>query len=310
MAATDPAAAVAALAARPPGPGVDLDAVTTLCELLGRPDRAYPSLRVAGSGTASTAAMISCLLGALGLNAGRLSASHLQHPRERIRVADEPITAEAMAGGLAYLAPFLAEVDARHLVGLTRDEVLAVLAFTQFADAPVDVAVLESAPGVPRDATDLVDAAVAVVGPIGEDDAPGRWYEAMVAEGTTVVSVAQPPAAAAALEALAAEHGARLVLADRDFGVEARELAFGGQLLHLRGVTGDVDEVLLPLHGAHQAHHAAVALAAVEGFLGFAGELDAEVLRTGFAAVRRPGELEVLRRDDVAAVVLDVANDT
>jgi dihydrofolate synthase / folylpolyglutamate synthase len=79
-------------------------------------------------------------------------------------------------------------------------------------------------------------------------------------------------------------------------------------MLDLRGVTGDFPEVYLPLHGRHQAANAAAALAVVEGFLGFTGGLDPEVIREGFAAVRSPGRLEVVRRHGAPPVVLDGAH--
>jgi dihydrofolate synthase/folylpolyglutamate synthase len=81
--------------------------------------------------------------------------------------------------------------------------------------------------------------------------------------------------------------------------------AVGGQLLVLRGLDAEYDEVFLPLHGAHQAHNAAVALAAVEAFLGGRG-LDADLVRAGFAQVRSPGRLEVLRRSPT--VLVDAAH--
>ena len=130
----------------------------------------------------------------------------------------------------------------------------------------------------------------------------------IIKPGATVVSSEQDPAVLAVLQRAASERDARLLLAGRDFGVERRQLAVGGQLLALRTVSGTVEEVYLPLHGRHQAGNAAVALTAVDAFLGFSGSVDPEVIRTGFAAVRSPGRLEVVRRVDAATVVLDGAH--
>ena len=111
------------------------------------------------------------------------------------------------------------------------------------------------------------------------------------------------------IEEATAEAGARLVLGGRDFGWSDRAPAVGGQLVTLRGVTGDVADVYLPLFGEHQAANAAAALAAVEAFLGFAGGMEPDVIREGFAAVRSPGRCEVLRvAEDEAAVILDGAH--
>jgi len=310
--------AVRALFARQPNRMVpDLDRITTLAELLGRPDQAYPSIHISGTnGKTSTANMVACLLGALGLTAGGYTSPHLQDVGERIRVATRPMTREQLAAGLAYLRPFLAEVDARHPDRVTFFEVLTALAFVHFADAPVDVGVFEVGMGGRWDATNLVDGQVAVLTGVTLDHPELGATAAMVAaekvgivkDDAVVVSAVQGPDVRPVVEGAAARHRARLVVAGRDFGVAARERAVGGQRLHLRGVTGDVEEVFLPLFGEHQAANAACALAAVEGFLGFAGGLDAEVVRAGFAAVRSPGRLEVVRRIGMAPVVLDGAH--
>jgi dihydrofolate synthase/folylpolyglutamate synthase len=310
--------AVARLFARQPNRMVpDLDRIMTLAELLGRPDQAYPSIHITGTnGKTSTAFMISSLLAALGLTAGGYTSPHLQDVRERIRIAGRPIGRDELLEGLDYLAPFLDEVDARHPERVTFFEVLTALAFVHFADAPVDVGVFEVGMGGRWDATNLVNGQVAVLTRVGIDHpelgpTPGQVAaekSGIVKDGAVVVSAAQDPDVSDVITAAAERHRGRLVVAGRDFGVERRAPAVGGQLLTLRGVTGTVDDVLLPLYGAHQAENAACALAAVEGFLGFAGGIDAEVIREGFAAVRSPGRLELVPREDAAPVILDGAH--
>ena len=309
---------VRALYARQPQRMVpDLDRITTLAELLGRPDQAYPAIHLTGTnGKSTTAQMVSCLLGALGLSAGTYTSPHLQDVRERIAVATEPISREAFVEGMAYLEPFLAEVDVRHPERVTFFEVLTALSYVHFADRPVDVGVFEVGMGGRWDATNLVRGEVAVLTAIdvdhpelgGDAVAVAGEKSGIIKDGAVVVSAPQQPAVAEVIAGAAERASARLVVAGRDFGVASRSLAVGGQQLDLRGVTGDVDDVYLPLHGAHHAENAACALAAVEGFLGFAGGLDPQPIREGFAAVRSPGRLEVVRRSAHCPVVLDGAH--
>lgn len=282
----------------------DLDRITTLVELLGRPDQAFPSVHITGTnGKTSIAHMVSSLLSALGLTAGGYTSPHLQDLRERIRVGGRPLSREQLLEGLDYLRPFLAEVDARHPDRATFFEVLTALAFVHFADAPVDVGVFEVGMGGRWDATNLVNGQVAVLTRIGLDHPELGATPVQVAgekvgivkDGAAVVSAAQEPAVEAVVRDAAERHGGRLVVAGSDFGVVDRAPAVDGQLLALRGVTGMVDEVFLPLHGAHQADNAACALAAVEGLLGFAGGMDPDVIRAAFATVRPPGRCEVVR---------------
>jgi dihydrofolate synthase/folylpolyglutamate synthase len=94
-----------------------------------------------------------------------------------------------------------------------------------------------------------------------------------------------------------------------EFGVRERSVAVGGQLLSLQGLGGTYDEVFLPLYGAHQAQNAAAALAAVEAFFGAgarSGSLDADLVRSAFAAVRSPGRLEPIR--SAPTILLDAAH--
>ena len=320
MPAPDPqyAAAVAALFDRQPNRMVpDLDRIRDLTALLGHPERAYPVIHVTGTnGKTTTTAMIAALLGALGLSAGSYTSPHLQDVRERIRIAGEPVDRDTIASGLAYLDPFLQQVDAAQPDPVTFFEVLTALAFVHFADAPVDVGVLEVGMGGRWDATNVAAAQVAVLTDISLDhpELGARVAEVagekagIIKPGTITVTAAQPAEAAAVIEQAAAEAGGSLVVAGREFGLIDRRTAVGGQHLHLRGVTGEVSDVYLPLHGLHQAANAAYALAAVEAFLGFAGGIDPDVIREGFAAVRSPGRLEVIRFSDAAPVILDGAH--
>lgn len=310
--------AVAELFARQPDRMVpDLERITALAELLGRPEQAFPSVHITGTnGKTSTTLMVSCLLTGLGLTAGGYTSPHLQDVRERIRVAGQPIGREEFVEGLAYLAPFLAEVDARHPDRVTFFEVLTALAFVYFADVPVDVGVFEVGMGGQWDATNLVDAEVAVLTRVGLDHPElGTTPEqvagekaGIVKDGTVVVSARQEPGVEAVIAGAAQRHAGRLVMAGRDFDVVRRAPALGGQLLDLQGVTGRFKDVFLPLYGAHQADNAACALAAIEGFLGFAGGLDPDVIREAFASVRSPGRLELVQREEAAPVVLDGAH--
>lgn len=297
----------------------DLDRITTLCELLGRPDQAYPSIQLTGTnGKTSTARMVAALFGALGLTAGTYTSPHLQDVRERIRVAADPISQEEMAARLHELRPYLAETDARHPDRVTFFEALTALAFAHFADAPVEVGVIEVGLGGRWDATNLARGEVAVLSRVGLDHADflgstvtevATEKAGIIKDGAVVVSAPQADEAGAVIAAAAGRHEAQLVVAGRDFGVTDRRPALGGQVLHLRGVTGSFEEVVLPLYGVHQAANAACALAAVEGFLGFAGGLDPDVVREGFAAVRSPGRCEVVTvGEDRARIVLDGAH--
>ena len=311
-------AAIDQLFARQPNRMIpDLDRMRDLCDLLGHPEQAYPVIHVTGTnGKTTTTAMIAALLASLGLSAGSYTSPHLQDVRERIRVAGEPVDRERVTSGLAYLQPFLERVDATHPEPVTFFEVLTVLALTHFGDAPVDVAVMEVGMGGRWDATNVVNGQVAVLTDISLDH-PELGSEVATVAGekagiikpaAAVVSAAQPDEAMAVIEQAATEAGGRLVVAGRDFGVLDRRTAVGGQHLHLHGVTGDVPDIYLPLHGLHQAANAAYALVAVEAFLGFAGGIDPDVIRAGFAAVRSPGRLEVVRFDDAAPVLLDGAH--
>jgi dihydrofolate synthase/folylpolyglutamate synthase len=179
------------------------------------------------------------------------------------------------------VAPVLAMADeASELEGgprLSFFEVMTALGFAAFADAPVDVAVVEVGMGGTWDATNVADGQVAVITPVGMDhsDYLGHTLADIAAEkagiikpAASVVLAAQAPEALEVLASASAQMEAPTALEGVHFGVLERVVAVGGQQLTLRGLGGDYAEVFLPLFGAHQAHNAAAALAAVESFFG------------------------------------------
>jgi dihydrofolate synthase/folylpolyglutamate synthase len=251
----------------------DLARIGELLDLLGSPQRAYPSIHLTGTnGKTSTARMIDSLLRAHGLHTGRYTSPHLQTVRERISLDGEPIDEERFVATYREVAPVAGLVDERSSEPLTYFDMTTTLAFAAFADAPVDVAVVEVGLGGAEDSTNVLHASICVVTPIGLDHT--EWLGDTISDiayaksgiihpGATVVSAAQDEEAARPILERCAEVGATIAREGVEFGVLRRQLAVGGQVLSLQGLGGVYEEVFLPLHGAYQAQNAAVALAGV-----------------------------------------------
>ncbi len=313
----DPVARLnAELAARHPHVMLpDLSRMVDLVDLLGSPQRAYPSIHLTGTnGKTSTARMVDALLRAHDLRTGRYTSPHLEDVTERIALDGEPIAPDRLAEVWDEIAPLVGLVDARHDERMTFFEVGTALAFAAFADAPVDVGVIEVGLGGTWDATNVLHAGVAVITPISLDHTEmlGDSTEQIATEkagiihagSVAVIGIQQPEALAVLLERCA-EVGARPLVEGRDMAVTDRRLAVGGQLVTFATRAATYEDVVLPLFGEHQAHNALLALTAVEAFLG-GRALDAEVVRTGFAAVDSPGRLEVVRSSPT--IILDGAH--
>jgi len=296
-----------------------LDRILAFTELLGDPQRAYPVIHLTGTnGKTSTSRMIDTLLRALDLRTGRFTSPHVERMSERISIDGEPLADDDFVRAFNDVAPYTELVDRDQDHPLSFFESVVGMAYAAFADAPVDVAVVEVGMGGSWDATNVADAAVAVVLPIAIDHA--RYlgdtavqiaYEkaGIIKPGSAVVIAEQTPEVAAVLQERITEVGATAVREGIDFGVAARTPAVGGQMLSLQGLRARYDDVFLPLYGAHQAQNAAIALAAVESFLGSSEqsqELDADLVRAAFAEVTSPGRLEIVRRSPT--VVLDAAH--
>lgn len=293
-----------------------LDRIEAFVELLGEPQRAYPVIHLTGTnGKTSTARMIETLIRALGLRTGRFTSPHLESMTERIVIDGEALSDEQFVRAFNDVAPYTHLVDAEHDHPLSYFETVVGMAYAAFADAPVDVAVIEVGMGGAWDATNVADGKVAVLTPVsldhqqylGESAAEiAREKVGIIKPGATVITAVQDEEVAAQIVARAAEVGATVAREGLEFGVRSRVPAVGGQMLSLQGLRGAYDEVFLPLYGAHQAQNAALALAAVEAFVGGEDALADEVVKEAFAEVTSPGRLEVVRRSPT--IVLDAAH--
>lgn len=299
-----------------------LDRIRAVMELLGDPQGTYPVIHLTGTnGKTSTTRIIDSLLREVGVKTGRFTSPHLHSMTERIALSGEPISSEKFLAAYDEVLPFIEMVDASSVAAggprMTYFEVLVAVAYAAFADAPVDVAIVEVGLGGGWDATNVADGTVAVVTPIDLDHQHflGDTVELIATEkagiikdGAIVVSALQPhPEVLEILRARADEVGARLVVESVDFGVRASDVALGGQQFSMQGLAGEYDDLFLPLHGPHQLQNAMTAVAAVEAFLGGAEQrLDPEVVRAGLATAASPGRLEIVRRSPT--VIVDAAH--
>ncbi len=285
-----------------------LDRISALVDALGNPETAYPVIQIAGTnGKTSTARMIDALLTRIGMRTGRFTSPHLQSVTERISIDGQPVSAEEYVNAYCDVAPFVDLVDAAQLkaggIALSKFEVLTAMAYSAFADAPVDVGVIEVGLGGRWDSTNVATAQVSVITPVGLDHT--EYLGDTVAEiagekagiikpDSTVIIGAQSAEAMKVILRRSVEMEATVARYGSEFAVQSRRVAVGGQRLNIQGLGGLYEDIYLPLHGPHQAENAAAALAAVEAFFG-AGrdrQLDVTAVQDAFAAVASPGRLE------------------
>ena len=289
--------------------------IAALTDILGSPQLTYPTIHVGGTnGKTTTTRMIDSLLFAHGLRTGRFTSPHLETYRERIAINGEPIDPKELIFVYNDIAAYLDLMDTKFEHPISFFEAVTALGFAAFAEHPVDVAVIEVGMGGQWDATNVIDADVSVMMPIGFDHMEylgntlheiASTKAGIIKEGGFIVLAQQEPDAAKELIRKAAQVGADVVREGMEYSVASRAIAVGGQLLTIQGLHDTYDEIFLPLHGKHQAANAASALVAVEAFFGDQ-PLDIEAVRAGFAAVTSPGRCEVVHREPT--VILDAAH--
>lgn len=311
-----------------------LTRISALMDLLGSPQRNYPAIHVAGTnGKTSVTRMIDALMTQLHRRTGRTTSPHLQLATERISIDGSPIPVRTYVDTYREIEPYILMIDRQSEAAagpaMSKFEVTTAMAYAAFAEAPVDVAIVETGLGGTWDATNVIDAQVSVITPIGLDHVDylgpdlasiagekagiikkGRdsGVEGVAPVDTVAILAEQTPEVMDVLLRRAVEVDAAVAREGSEFRVLRRQIAIGGQQLELQGLGGVYEDVFLPLHGEHQARNASLALAAVEAFFG-AGpdrQLDADAIRAGFASVVNPGRLERVR--NAPTVFLDAAH--
>ncbi|MEI7059256.1 folylpolyglutamate synthase/dihydrofolate synthase family protein [Nocardioides sp. CCNWLW239] len=291
-----------------------LERIRAVTDLLGRPQRDYRAIHITGTnGKTSTARMVESILLELGSTVGRFTSPHLTDIRERISIGGRPISPEAFVQAYQDVLPAAETVDRGSPTPLSFFEMTVAMAYQAFSSAGIDVAAVEVGMGGMWDATNVIDAPVAALLPVGLDHVdhlgPTRLDIAaekagIIKPGALAVTARQTPEVEQLLRAHADAHLARLMVEGRDFGLSGRRVAGEGQTVSVDGLAGHYQEVPLALHGRHQAHNAVLAIASVEALLEEMIPLDA--LRRALGSVRSPGRLEVL--PGTPAVILDAAH--
>lgn len=291
-----------------------LDRMVALAELLDNPQRAVDAIGVTGTnGKGSTTAIAVELLSASGLAAGSFTSPHITAPNDRIAVANCPLDDDEFAQAVSAVAavePLLADTYGERA---SYFEVLAAAAYWHFADHS-HANVIEVGMGGRFDATNVVDAVVAVITNIAADhlEVIGPTLRDVAVEksgifsngATAVVGVTDPKLVDVITDEADRAQVERVLVCQRDFDVITRAPALGGQVLTSRTPTSTYDDVFLSLYGAHQAANAVLALCAVEAFLG--EPLAASVVSEAFGNVTVAGRFE--RVGAAPAVALDTAH--
>lgn len=287
--------------------GLSLDPMRALMSALGDPQHAYRTIHVTGTnGKGSVARYSAAILQAMDLSVGLYTSPNMDRINERIswdglEIPDPDLA--RVVGLLAAVEPLMDHTPSRF-------ELLTAAAFVWFAEQGVDVAVVEVGLLGRFDATNLIDADVAVVTNIGKDHTDGRdgWQRQVAAEKAGIIKPGSRVVLGSPMGALRplfeAEPSAGIWEAGTDFEVESNRLAVGGRSIDLRTPGQTYDQLFVPAHGHHQGDNAATAIAAVEAF--FDRPTAEELINDGLSRVRLPGRFEVVDRDPT--VILDGAH--
>lgn len=287
-----------------------MERIQRLVEMMGAPHQQFPVIHVAGTNGKTTVTLAAAsILSSMGLKAGRYTSPHLQRVEERFGVGGGGASPGQFAQAVSDVAPFVDLLEAQTGERATYFELTTASAFAFFAAEAVDAAVVEVGMGGRLDATNVVDAEVAVLTGVSLDHTEylgGTPVEiageklAVLGEGKVLVAGKLAPDVMDAARRRAEQTGSVLRTLGRDFRLEDLRMSVGGWSFGLSGVYGDYEDLYVPLHGRHQAANAAVAAAAAEELFGRA--LPEEAVREGLAALKAPARTEVVSRSPLVVI--------
>jgi dihydrofolate synthase/folylpolyglutamate synthase len=295
-----------------------LDEIGVLLSALGDPQRRVRSVLIAGTnGKGSTASTLASILTASGIRTGLYTSPHLERVNERIRIGEAEIVDDAFAG-LFFRVQDVARqlvLDGRLPQPPSFFEILTAQALLYFAEAKVELAVLEVGMGGRLDATNIVDPLVSVITDISLDHtewlgttigAITREKAGILRHGGTLITLPQHPEANQALNEAAAELDARRVSATAYMPPNGADTV-GAYSVEALGAAVEVDS---PLTGAHQQRNVALAIAAaVELATTHGFPITPRSIAAGIRQTRWQGRLERIERNGVEWI-LDVAHNS
>jgi dihydrofolate synthase/folylpolyglutamate synthase len=287
-----------------------LERITHLLDLLGNPQRSYPTLHVGGtSGKGSTTTMIAAMLTEAGYKTGLHQSPHLQIINERHLINNQVAPTSHLAPLLAEMQPALRRVAAEGDFGPpSYFEAQVALSFLYFQRQQVDVAVVEVGLGGSLDATNVLEAAVAVLTNVGLDhtailgdtvEAIARDKAGIIKPGQQVICGAIQPSVREIVAERCRQQGASLWQMGGDFTVWPTDNGFT-----VSTPAGDFPDLAVALPGDFQQANAACAVAAVQALPGFTVPIAA--VRRGLRRANLPGRLELMQR--TPPVILDGAH--
>lgn len=251
-----------------------LENIRRLLARLGHPERAFPSVQVAGTnGKGSTAAMLAAMCRAAGVRAGLYTSPHLVSITERVRVDGREISRVAFARAATEARAAAETLRAEGGALPTFFEQVTAAALVSFREARVRLAILETGMGGRLDATTAAAAGVVAVTPVALDHQEylgatlaeiAAEKAAVVRPGVRAVVAPQEPEAESVILARCRECGVEPRRARPEWLAVEGECAPGRLRARLRTARADYGVVCLALRGRHQLTNAAVAVALAE----------------------------------------------
>ena len=286
----------------------NLENITVLMERLGRPDRTYPIVHIAGTnGKGSTAAFLESILRAAGFRTGLNTSPHLERINERIRINGEEVSDQIFAETFTRVQEVIEELLAagRLEAHPTYFECVTALAFEVFARERVEFAVVEVGLGGRLDATNIVRPQVSVITRIDFDhenylghslEEIAREKAGIVKAGVPVATAPQLPEVREVLRGKARELDATIVDTGEDFDLE-REIAEAGcaRALARARARGEAVRLAPGLPGRFQLENALNAVLTARLLQARGYRITNQNIEQGIRSAEWPGRLERLQ---------------
>ena len=283
--------------------GLSLAAMSQLIECMGEPHKDLRAIHVTGTnGKGSVVSMTESLLSSKGLRVGSYMSPHVDNIRERFTLAGSQISEEIFSEIIFDVSRYVEsnELEPSYF------ELLTAAAILLFSNEGVDAAVVEVGILGRFDATNVLEGEIAVITNIGKDHTDGSegWRRSIAAEKAGIIVEGKPlilgNAEEDVVDLFVSENPEPIFQYGKDFLVEDSLPAVGGQVISVKGIFGEYEEIFLPLYGKRQGQNAALSLATAEVFL--EGIIPEEVVEDAFGQLVIPGRLEILSRGPVVLV--------